>query len=57
MTSTNFHENGNGNGPINGKGIKHRSLSHSQLVALAADAVIPTRSGSDSFGIPKSSAT
>jgi hypothetical protein len=31
--------NGNGNGSINGRGIKHRDLTHHQLVELAADAV------------------
>jgi hypothetical protein len=31
--------NGNGNSTINGRGIKHRDLTHSQLVGLAADAV------------------
>jgi hypothetical protein len=29
----------NGNGSINGRGIKHRDLTHHQLVELAADAV------------------
>lgn len=31
--------NGNGNGSINGRGIKRRDLTHHQLVELAADAV------------------
>jgi hypothetical protein len=31
--------NGNGNGSINGRGIKRRDLTHYQLVNLAADAV------------------
>src|SRR4029453_3552330 len=31
--------NGNGNGSINGRGIKHRDFAHPQLVELAADAV------------------
>jgi hypothetical protein len=41
MTSTNFSGNGNGsgNGSILGRGIKHRDLTHGQLVGLAADAV------------------
>jgi hypothetical protein len=41
MTSTNFSQNGNGNGngTINGRGIKHRDLTHHQLVGLAADTV------------------
>jgi hypothetical protein len=30
---------GNGNGSINGRGIKRRDLTHHQLVELAADAV------------------
>jgi hypothetical protein len=37
MTSTNF--SGNGNGSILGRGIKHRDLTHHELVGLAADAV------------------
>jgi hypothetical protein len=39
MTSTNFSQNGNGNGTINGRGIKHRDLTHHELVGLAADSV------------------
>jgi hypothetical protein len=45
MTSySNTPRNGNGgdnggNGAINGRGIKHRDLSHNELVELAADAV------------------
>jgi hypothetical protein len=31
--------NGNGNSVINGRGIKHRGLTHRQFVGLAADAV------------------
>jgi hypothetical protein len=29
----------NGNGTINGRGIKHRALTHNELVGLAADSV------------------
>jgi hypothetical protein len=31
--------NGNGHSPLNGRGIKHRNLTHDQLVGLAADSV------------------
>jgi hypothetical protein len=34
-----INANGNGNGSINGRGIKRRDLTHHQLVGLAADAV------------------
>jgi len=40
MAYINTSRNGNGgNGLINGRGIKHRDLSHDELVELAADAV------------------